>query len=330
MTWFVRLSQGRNSEEGCWSTNSPLNTRNITSGWIYCEEGPHLEARSCFCHWIIFRKPNCKELGFVCVWKRGLNYPAAGYLDVFRAGRHETNQQDGGSRADVGVGEKRTDLDNNQLTRKEVSMSRHVMFPACRWLRKQLLPRRSRDTSLCCKPGRGRLWDGGVQLAWRRLPDTCAPSTFSRGPSRLTTELPRWPACTCHRLYLDAHPLPIALASCHTKHLHHHDTTSLVPSISPTPFRRLHDSASKLWAAEVENIRDRHKFPPSAMAAAAEPRQLGDAIVAFSLERVFPEDDSSLLPVSDIDLEPAIRALTGAKADLEVCIIYPADAMCTI
>ncbi|KJK94719.1 hypothetical protein H633G_01436 [Metarhizium anisopliae BRIP 53284] len=53
------------------------------------------------------------------------------------------------------------------------------------------------------------------------------------------------------------------------------------------------------------------------MAAAAEPRQLGDAIVAFSLERVFPEDDTSLLPVSDIDLEPAIRALTGAKADLE-------------
>ncbi|TWU73379.1 hypothetical protein ED733_001995 [Metarhizium rileyi] len=53
------------------------------------------------------------------------------------------------------------------------------------------------------------------------------------------------------------------------------------------------------------------------MAAVAEQRQLGDAIVAFSLNGAFPEDLSSLLPVSEIDLQLTILALAQAKTDLE-------------
>ncbi|KHN95625.1 uncharacterized protein MAM_06466 [Metarhizium album ARSEF 1941] len=55
----------------------------------------------------------------------------------------------------------------------------------------------------------------------------------------------------------------------------------------------------------------------AAAAAATESQQLGDAIVAFSLEGLFPADDSSLLPLSEMDLGPAIGALTAAKANLE-------------
>ncbi|KAF4990395.1 hypothetical protein FGRMN_8530 [Fusarium graminum] len=47
------------------------------------------------------------------------------------------------------------------------------------------------------------------------------------------------------------------------------------------------------------------------------PRQLSDAIVAFSLEGRFPEDVSVLPPVSETDLQPAIQALAEAKKELE-------------
>lgn len=60
------------------------------------------------------------------------------------------------------------------------------------------------------------------------------------------------------------------------------------------------------------------------MAAAVEPQQLSDAIVAFSLEGRFPEDASSLPLVSQIDLHPTIQALAKTKADLEVRVPYRA------
>lgn len=50
----------------------------------------------------------------------------------------------------------------------------------------------------------------------------------------------------------------------------------------------------------------------------SESRQLSDAIVSFALEGQFPEDVSSLSPVSQIDLGPTIEALGKAKAELEV------------
>ncbi|KAK7432380.1 ribosome biogenesis protein ytm1 [Neonectria magnoliae] len=46
-------------------------------------------------------------------------------------------------------------------------------------------------------------------------------------------------------------------------------------------------------------------------------QQLSDALVAFSLEGRFPDDISLLPPVSEIDLQPAIKALARAKKDLE-------------
>ena len=56
------------------------------------------------------------------------------------------------------------------------------------------------------------------------------------------------------------------------------------------------------------------------MAATTEqaPRQLSDALVAFSLEGRFPDDVSVLPPVSETDLQPAIQALAQAKKELEV------------
>ncbi|KPM38831.1 hypothetical protein AK830_g7721 [Neonectria ditissima] len=54
------------------------------------------------------------------------------------------------------------------------------------------------------------------------------------------------------------------------------------------------------------------------MATPAKPsQQLSDALVAFSLEGRFPDDISLLPPVSEIDLQPAIKALEKAKQDLE-------------
>ncbi|KAK2608730.1 ribosome biogenesis protein ytm1 [Conoideocrella luteorostrata] len=53
------------------------------------------------------------------------------------------------------------------------------------------------------------------------------------------------------------------------------------------------------------------------MATATEPQHLNDAIVAFSLEGRFPDDISSLPPVSDLDLQPTIESLAKAKRDLE-------------
>ncbi|KAM0561625.1 hypothetical protein ACHAPJ_002793 [Fusarium lateritium] len=55
------------------------------------------------------------------------------------------------------------------------------------------------------------------------------------------------------------------------------------------------------------------------MAATTEqaPRQLSDALVAFSLEGRFPDDVSVLPPVSETDLQPAIQALAQAKKELE-------------
>ncbi|KAF4970002.1 hypothetical protein FSARC_2905 [Fusarium sarcochroum] len=55
------------------------------------------------------------------------------------------------------------------------------------------------------------------------------------------------------------------------------------------------------------------------MAATTEqaPQQLSDALVAFSLEGRFPDDVSVLPPVSETELQPAIRALAQAKKGLE-------------
>ncbi|KAF4453039.1 Centromere/kinetochore protein zw10 like protein [Fusarium austroafricanum] len=47
------------------------------------------------------------------------------------------------------------------------------------------------------------------------------------------------------------------------------------------------------------------------------PQNLSDALVAFTLEGRFPDDVSSLPPVSETDLQPAIQALAKAKQELE-------------
>lgn len=48
------------------------------------------------------------------------------------------------------------------------------------------------------------------------------------------------------------------------------------------------------------------------------PKQLSDALVAFTLEGRFPDDISGLPSVSDTNLQPSIEALTQAKRNLEV------------
>lgn len=53
------------------------------------------------------------------------------------------------------------------------------------------------------------------------------------------------------------------------------------------------------------------------MATMTQAQQLSDAVIAFALEGTFPEDVSSLPPVSDTDLEPAIQALSQTKSELE-------------
>ncbi|KAG6041598.1 hypothetical protein E4U41_003335 [Claviceps citrina] len=53
------------------------------------------------------------------------------------------------------------------------------------------------------------------------------------------------------------------------------------------------------------------------MTEATAPQQLSDAIVNFSLKGEFPQEFSSLLLVSEIDLQPTLEALELAKADLE-------------
>ncbi|KAL7945422.1 hypothetical protein V8C42DRAFT_323111 [Trichoderma barbatum] len=53
------------------------------------------------------------------------------------------------------------------------------------------------------------------------------------------------------------------------------------------------------------------------MAAATEPQQLSDAILAFALEGSFPDDVTALPSVSETDLNPTIRALDKAKVDIE-------------
>lgn len=60
------------------------------------------------------------------------------------------------------------------------------------------------------------------------------------------------------------------------------------------------------------------------MTTATGPQQLSDAIVDFSLQGKFPEDVSSLPPVSETDIQPTIEALAVAKANLksEVHIIH--------
>ncbi|PHH91097.1 hypothetical protein CDD83_1669 [Cordyceps sp. RAO-2017] len=52
-------------------------------------------------------------------------------------------------------------------------------------------------------------------------------------------------------------------------------------------------------------------------AAATGPQRLGDALVSFSLDGVFPDAVAELPPVSETDLQPAIDALAGAKTQLE-------------
>jgi centromere/kinetochore protein ZW10 len=59
------------------------------------------------------------------------------------------------------------------------------------------------------------------------------------------------------------------------------------------------------------------------MAATTESRQLSDAIVAFALDGQFPNDVSSLPPVSQTDLGPAIEALKQTKTGLEVGQHHP-------
>lgn len=54
------------------------------------------------------------------------------------------------------------------------------------------------------------------------------------------------------------------------------------------------------------------------MTTATGPQQLSDAIVDFSLQGKFPEDVSSLPPVSETDIQPTIEALAVAKANLKV------------
>lgn len=54
------------------------------------------------------------------------------------------------------------------------------------------------------------------------------------------------------------------------------------------------------------------------MATTTDAKKLSDALLSFALEGKFPEDITSLPPVSGTDLEPAIQALDKAKQDLEV------------
>lgn len=50
----------------------------------------------------------------------------------------------------------------------------------------------------------------------------------------------------------------------------------------------------------------------------AAPQQLSNALLEFSIDGRFPDDISSLPPVSDTDLGPAIEALAANKTELEV------------
>ena len=59
------------------------------------------------------------------------------------------------------------------------------------------------------------------------------------------------------------------------------------------------------------------------MAPTTKSRQLSDVIVAFALEGQFPDDVSSLPPVSQTDLGPAIEALKKTKTELEVGRPHP-------
>jgi centromere/kinetochore protein ZW10 len=54
------------------------------------------------------------------------------------------------------------------------------------------------------------------------------------------------------------------------------------------------------------------------MAITPDAKKISDALLSFALEGHFPNDISSLPPVSGTDLEPAIQALDKAKRDLEV------------
>lgn len=54
------------------------------------------------------------------------------------------------------------------------------------------------------------------------------------------------------------------------------------------------------------------------MAAVTESQQLGEAIIAFSLDGRFPDDATSLPAVSETDLQPALESLANTKVKLEV------------
>jgi centromere/kinetochore protein ZW10 len=52
------------------------------------------------------------------------------------------------------------------------------------------------------------------------------------------------------------------------------------------------------------------------MAATSDPQRLGEALLSFSTNGLFPEDIASFPPVSGVDLEPALAALSKSQTNL--------------
>lgn len=62
------------------------------------------------------------------------------------------------------------------------------------------------------------------------------------------------------------------------------------------------------------------------MSAQAKPGALGQALVDFTTNGAFPEEDVSSLTLTFEELPPAIQALAEAKSTLEVWLLYTPDS----